>query len=776
VPGPLAAALTARTDADELFAAMLDELRRRPTPTVFVVEDAHWADNATLDLVRYVARRIDHLPALLVLTYRDVEVDHPLRAVLGALPAGAARRLPLTGLSPAGVAELAAHSTFDIATLVELTDGNPFFVTEVLAAPDQTVPPTVADAVLARVGVLSRSTRAALEPLAVVPHGLPLDLLGDLIEDLAAVGDAERAGVLRVEGKAVMFRHELARRAFVESLPAAGRLARHAEVLRFFEQRGGVDPSRLLHHAVGAADDAAVIRYGIAAAREATRVGAHRQAVACYEQVLARRHDLPPEQAGRLYEVYSWSLSHANRFAAAAAAAAEAVASWRQVENPAYFVRPLVALARQQWLIGQCDAALATASEALAVARAGNDGPSVALALVCRGGLLVLTDQEEAGLPVLDEGLALAEHLGELGTAALIHDYLGSAQLQLGQPEGEAELQRSVELARQAGNHEFVMRGYYNLAEGVWRLGRYDTALEYVAQGEDYGRDRDFPAHQYFFRARRHRRASMRGEWAAAEAGLRGQLAENDDPGMLGRETIPTLARILVRRGEPDAVSWLERSASWAERTGVLEWLVPTGIAWIEHAWLAGRPTLADPWPDRLLAALNRPGCDVFRGELMRYLARLGSAVSVFPGCPDAYAAGIAGDWTAAAALWADAGDPYEQALELLESGDVVATTEGLELLNALGATPAARLARQRLRDLGVTRIPRRRDRGANPGGLTDRQMEILRMVAAGMSNRQIAERLVISSRTVDHHVSAVLRQLGARSRQHAAELLASFE
>jgi len=377
---------------------------------------------------------------------------------------------------------------------------------------------------------------------------------------------------------------------------------------------------------------------------------------------------------------------------------------------------------------------------------------------------------------VLGEGLALAEQLGELDSAALIRDYVGSAQLQLGHAEGELELRRSVELARQTGNHEYVIRGYYNLAEGVWRLGRYEAALAYVAAGEDYGRDRDFPAHQYFFRARRHRLAAMRGEWTAAEAGLRRQLADNHDPGMLGRETMPALARILVRRGDPDALSWLERSASWAERTRVLEWLVPTGLAWIEHAWLTGRPTLAGPWPDRLRAALDRPGCDVFRGELLRYLARLGFAVSVFPNCPDAYAAGITGDWATAAALWGAAGDPYEQALELLGSGDAAAATQALELLNDLGATPAARLARQRLRELGVTRIPRRRDRGANPAGLTDRQMEILRMVAAGMSNRQIAERLVISRRTVDHHVSAVLRQLGASSRQHAAELLASVE
>jgi DNA-binding CsgD family transcriptional regulator/tetratricopeptide (TPR) repeat protein len=758
--GPLAVALRAQSDTDAVFDAVLAELRHRPGPTVLVLEDVHWADCATLDVVRYVARRIDVLSALLVLTTRDdtLDVDDSLRAVLGALPSASSRRVPLARLSRDAVAELAADRPVDVDELMQITEGNPFFVVEVLAATDAAVPPTVADAVLARVGRLPADVRAALEPLAVAPAGLDVDELVALVGDLAPVSVAERAGVLRLDGKVVRFRHELARRAVFEALPATVRLAQHTAVLHMLEKSADVDPSRLLHHAVGAADDHAAVRHGIAAARASSGVEAHRQAASCYEHVLARAAELQLADIARLYDAYSWALSHSNRFRDAAQAAADAVARWREVGDPARLVRPLVTLTRQLWLTEQCDRAVTTAQEALALARSGSDERAIAYALLCYGGVLVLTDREEEGLPALAESIRRAEALGALDIAALSRDYTGSAWLQLGRDEGEAELQHSVDLARASGNHEYVMRGYYNLAEGVWRLGRYGDAMRYIEAGADYGADRDFPAHEYMFRARRFRWLAMQGAWDEAEAGLRAMLAADPEPGMIGRETVPILARILARRGDPDAAHWLDVARQHSDRTDVVEWVIPTGLAWIEQAWLTGRPELAEPWTTTLLARTDRPGMAVQRGELLRYLARLGQHVEPVPWSPTPE-------------------DRYERALELAESDDVESLIDALDELNDLGAQPAARLVRRRLRDGGVTRIPRRkaRSRQTNAAGLTGRQLEILRLVADGLSNPEIAAELVISSRTVDHHVSAVLRQLGAGSRQEAAALLASL-
>jgi DNA-binding CsgD family transcriptional regulator/tetratricopeptide (TPR) repeat protein len=775
--GPLAAALSPDADPDLVFGAVCDELASPPSPVVLVIEDAHWADGATLDVLRYLGPRVPSLPAVLVVTYRDDALarDHPLRGVLGST---AATRLRLTRLSSDAVREMAASTNVDPGELFQLTGGNPFFVSEVLANPGDIVPPTVVDAVLARVRTLGLPAQAALDRLAVVPSGTEVGLLRVLAGDLAPVAEAERAGVVEVRGDVVAFRHELARRAVAESLPASVRLELNADVLRALLAGPDCDPFRVLHHAVEAGDDAAVIRHGTAAAREATRVGAHRQAAACYAQVLARGHRLVTAERAALGEAYAWALSNSNQPHFAAAAAARAAELWQQDGNDLRLVRALITLARHQWLTERPVAALASAERALELARPLGDSHQHALGTLGLGGLLVIIDREEEGLPYLNEALGVAERDGAADWAALSRNYRGSALLQLGDLSGRDDLLRSMAQATERDNHEYVMRAYYNLIEGLWRLGEYGEALGYIEQAEHYARDQDFRVYGYMFAARRARLALMRGRWAQAEAGLRALLDGQDDPGMIGRETVPILARVLVRQGSADAPAWLARAARHATGANVLEWLVPTGLAHLEHAWLTGDHGQAGPYPELLRERTDRPGTLVWRGELLVYLRRLGYPAGPFPGCPEPYASALRGDWRAAAQAWLSEGDPYERAVELAESGQVEPTVEALTILDGLGARPAVAIARRRLRGLGVTRLPRRPQPGtlANPAGLTDRQLEILRLVATGLSNAEIARRLVVSPRTVDHHVSAILAKLGVRTRREAAAWAAELE
>ena len=779
-PGPLAVALTGPADPDAVFGAVHEELADPRQPTVLVVDDAHWADGATLDVLRYVGRRIHDLPAVLVLTYRDDEIgrDHPLRSVLGVLGGPTAHRLQLRRLTAESVTALAADSPVDAATLHRLTGGNPFFVTEALAVPNVAVPATVVDAVLARVRRLGPDAQAALDQLAVVPARVELTLLRALLADLAPIAEAERAGVLEMRPDSAAFRHELARRAVVASIPASVRMELNGRVLRALLAASTPDLARVLHHAVEAGDDDAVVTYGPAAAKEASLAGAYLQAATCCDQVLRRGNMLPLARRAILTETHAWALNNLNRPAEATGAAEAAVRLWTEAGDERRLSHGLVNLSRLHWTAGWTVAAMESAQQALALLQSDGESVGYAFAWMNLGGLLVLLDREDEGLPLLVEALALAERLGATDLVALGRSYLGLARLQLGDPGGVAEVLRSAELAREIGNHEYVMRGFRNIVGGLWRLGRYAEAMGYLDQAESYGGDRDFQLYFYVFDARRYQLLAERGAWAEAEAGLRGLLERGGDPGMIGRHTLPILTRLLVRQGRDDAGPALARAAGHAARADTLEWLMPTGLAHIEHAWLTGRPEPAGGYPELLTERSDRPGTEHWRGELLRYLRRLGHPVEAFPGCPECYAAGLRGDWRAAAGEWERLGNPYARALELAESGEAEPTLEALAVFERLGAAPAVAIVRRRLRELGVRRRPRAPlpSTLANAAGLTARQVEILRLVAAGLPNAEIAQRLVISTRTVDHHVSAVLQKLGIRSRREAAKSLAELD
>jgi DNA-binding CsgD family transcriptional regulator len=240
---------------------------------------------------------------------------------------------------------------------------------------------------------------------------------------------------------------------------------------------------------------------------------------------------------------------------------------------------------------------------------------------------------------------------------------------------------------------------------------------------------------------------------------------------MLARHALPTLALLAVRQGRADAETLLARARDNAERAQNLHALVPTAVALIERGWLSGDPARGD-MARGLLPRLHSRGRERERGELTRWLRRLGDPLGPFPGCPDEYAAGLRGDWRAAAEAWAAVGAPYERALELLESGEPEPMLEALAVFDGLGAAPAAAATRRRLRAAGVDRVPRGPQAAtrADPAGLTGRQQEILALMADGLTNAEIAERLVLSVRTVDHHVSAVLAKLGVTSRREAAD------
>jgi predicted ATPase len=220
IGGELADVVARGAIPHEVVAVLVRVLR---SPTVFVLEDVHWADEATLDVLRLLVRRIESVPVLIVASYRDDELDrrHPLRVMLGELATNiAVTRLRIDPLSPSAVEQLAEPHGVDADELYRKTLGNPFFVAEVLSATGAGIPDTVRDAVLARAAPLSPAARQLLEAIAVVPVRVELPLLAAVAGDgIGAFEECLRSGVLAADPSGVSYRHELARLAFEEAIP-----------------------------------------------------------------------------------------------------------------------------------------------------------------------------------------------------------------------------------------------------------------------------------------------------------------------------------------------------------------------------------------------------------------------------------------------------------------------------------------------------------------------------------------------------------------------------
>ena len=772
VDGPLLDALSGGSDRVTILAALLAELRS--TPTLAVLEDVHWADEATLDAIAYLGRRLDAAPCLLLTTFRDDELGprHPVRLVIGELPSRVTVRVPLEPLSAAAVAELAREADRSPRGLHAATGGNPFYVTEVLAAGGDDIPETVRDAVLARVGRLSARGRRLLEAVAIIPGRAEIWLLQRLAPaELPHLDECLASGVLRAAQGGVEFRHELARLAIEESLAPDRRIELNQAAFQAIADppAGEPDLAALAHHADAAGDASAVLRFAPAAADRAAALGAHREAAAQYARALRFSGSLPLEAQAELYEGLSYECYLTGEFADAIAASTQALERHRRLADVLKEGESLLALSRLAWSIGRTPEASDMAHQAVTLLESLPPGRELALAYARLASLSMNTDDSE-GIAVWGTRAAeLAEQLGDREILASTRVNLGAVEYIIGKPEGRERLERELDNALTAGLEEVAAGAFNLLVRAAMRCRDYAIVDRYLDAGFEYCLERELGNFRQGLGAERARRLLDHGDWALATDAADQVLSTARTAGMAPFIALVVLGQVRARRGDPDVWAPLDRALDMAEPTGELQRLGLVAAARAEAAWLAGDPRQAMGETRAAFGLALEKRDPWFAGELACWQWRCGELDHAPDWIAEPYRLELAGEWRQAADAWRSLGCPYEAACTLAQGGESAKRAAHDELL-ALGAVPAAKEVARALRALGasVPRGPRSSTR-ANPAQLTTRELEVLELLVEGLRNAEIADRLVVSRRTVDHHVSAILRKLDARTRSEAA-------
>lgn len=774
LPPALAAAVRAGRHTPEVLAGMLALLRDRRTPAVLVIDDAQWADGATLDLLRYLGRRIESTRALLVLSYRSdgLASDHPLLGVLGGLPARSCVRLPLAPLSRGAVAELARRAGRSARGVHQATQGNPFFVTELLAGDAQALPASVRDAVLARVAPLPAEARDVLELASVAPAQIEVEVLDAVVEDAhAAIAQCTAAGLLHLEGGGLRFRHELARRAVEASLPAGRAAALHAAMFDALGVRGA-PVVRLVHHAAQAGLSGAVLALAPQAAREAAQACAHRQAAALYALALEHAGELAPPELAALRVAHADECLLVHRVDEAMASRRQALELHRQLGDRLAQARDLRALAHIEWYRGAPQAGRPHAQAAIELLEALDAPRELALAYATMAQLHLLG---ETSLPACTWGrkaLVLLEALGDAEGLAYALNTVGTAQLRSEDvPEAWAQLQRSRDIALAQGFESHAARAYMNWVSLCLVHRRYADLEQVCAQGIAYCEAHDMDMFLCRLRIRHSYALLESGQWDAAEAEI-AAVRQNALLSGLEKEQSAHLHALLdLRRGEDRSQAYWSEMIDGRRALSVDPWYAPQAVARCEAAWLRGADAQVQAIANAACAAALHSGERWRIGQLACWLRRAGGAVpAIALALPAPCRLELDGDARAAAQAWAALGCRYEQALALL-GGDEADLRCALALLDQLGAAPALRIARARLRARGARHVQRGRNSRTrdDPLGLTAREREVLDLLAQQLSNRAIAERLHRSERTVENHVATLLGKLGVSSRAEAA-------
>jgi len=780
--------------ANKIASALYSSLEELTHPIVLVIEDLHWADHATLDLLKFLVRRISFVKCMLCLTYREDEVtlEHPFRSVLSLCPSAHTSRIQLLPLSLRAVETLVKDTQHNAVDLHKITAGNPFFINEVLASKtneNEKIPSSIRDAIGARLANLTEAQRGLLLTLSLIPYGIPVTLVehlfGDHGERYAIDCVARKLLQFDAQGE-LRFRHELARLAVLSCLSLNQQKRKHLEILRGLEElKLTANLAWLAHHSEGGLDAANVLKYSPLAATRAANLGAHKEAASYYEKALKFVEYADAELAATLHESWAYEVSITTHINASVIEARRlAITLWRALGRFDKIGENLRSLSRLYWYQGQADRAEQYANEAIRTFEQIPASSELAMAYSMRSQLDMLNDRTQDAVKWGHKALALEQTFNNPLVKVHALTNIGSALLMSGNASGEAMLNESLILAEEQGLHEEAARVYTNYSDYCVRFKKLALADQLTHKGIQYDISHDLDSWTYYLVGIQAQLRLEQGRLIDAETIAAGVQKLENQTVLMKLPALNVLARVRARMSMPDADGLLQKALNQALVIDEFQYIIPARLAIIEYSWIIRDFQQAKKQAELLTELAESVLNEWQLGELMLWCLRMDLSFSQLNTnailnrtIPTPYSFELAGNTHEAFASWQALAMPFNAALSLLQSTGIErsgAFLRAFTMFESMHAKAFLYYVKETAKQEGFGELLPKLRRGPyaktrqHPVGLTAKEQHVLKQLITGASNHDIANALSRSQRTVENHVSSILSKLNVDNRIEA--------
>jgi DNA-binding CsgD family transcriptional regulator len=756
-----------------LFAGFFRELSNQKEKSIIVFEDIHWADEATLDFIKFFAKRISQLRCLFILTYRDDEIysRHSLKNVLGQLPPDSFSRLKLTPLSRSAVEKLALEKGYNGENVYSISGGNPFYVNEILASYSVGVPDNIKNSILSVYSRQDEKTKYVWEILSILPTGCDIKYLEkmDPLYSESTHKSLDTTILISKEG-ILFFKHELYRRTIEASLSPLTRIGYNKKMLDVFMEsyEKNQEIEQIVHLAKNANEYETVVYYAPLAARQAASVGAHIEASKLYLTAIEYYQGNDKAILIQLYEAYAYECYLTNQIKEAIIYAGKSLNLWKEKNDKEKIGNSLRFLSRLWWFDGSRKNAESFAEQAIEMLHGQPSSTVKAMAFSNMSQLKMLSDQTAECISWGEKAIAIARELNDEEILCHALNNVGSMQMKIRSTTqiGLELLQQSLEIALKNSYHDHVARAYTNIAGTSCTMKNFLFATKTLEEGICYCEERDLDAYALYMLCWKARLNLETGSWKEAYR-IAENLLKNESqtyPAKIAALTV--LAKIKIRRGDLDAIPLLFEAKTMAFETMELQRIIPVLMGLLEYEWLTGKTFIETEAIDRAISMINRKDNIFPHYEFAFWLLKARKQHLSLNGIYEGYDVSSTTKVLKATALWKKAGSPYMEALTLFE-GNEDHKRKAIKIIHELGANAVYEKMKLEMRTSGIKSIPRGigKTTRANPAFLTARELDILPLLKEGLQNKEIATKLFISAKTVDHHISSILFKLDVNSR-----------